>query len=146
MESEHDFLKYWRIVRYWAKAKYEIGTADLDLILFLYSEKLFSEKDIARYESLMSWNMYRFPTLLKDGDIIIWRKGKTKTKNLYALSHRSKRMVISIYKKLLLLESISVDYRKNPIFDDLIYNNNDKRYRRAIKDFNERVNNKELKT
>ena len=27
MESEHDFLKYWRIVRYWAKAKYEIGTA-----------------------------------------------------------------------------------------------------------------------
>ena len=27
MEPEYDFLKYWRIVRYWAKAKYEIGTA-----------------------------------------------------------------------------------------------------------------------
>ena len=31
---EHDYLKYWRVVKYWAKRKYDITTGDLELMLF----------------------------------------------------------------------------------------------------------------
>ena len=34
-EPEFNFLKHWRVVRYWAKAKYDLKTADLDMLLFL---------------------------------------------------------------------------------------------------------------
>ena len=92
MEPEYDFLKYWRIVRYWARAKYEIGTAEMDLMFFLYSEERFTKKQVVQFESIMSYNPYRFNNLLDDGFIVMWRKGKTKKRNLYTLSNKSKLM------------------------------------------------------
>ena len=32
---DHDFMKYWRVIRYWVKAKYGLGTPDLEMLLFL---------------------------------------------------------------------------------------------------------------
>ena len=140
MEPEYDFLKYWRIVRYWARAKYEIGTAEMDLMFYLYSEERFTKKQVVQFESIMSYNPYRFNNLLDDGFIVMWRKGKTKNRNLYTLSNRSKLMISTIYRKLMQLGSISENYHYNPIFDEMVGNNNDKRYRRAIKKFNEQIN------
>lgn len=34
-----DYLKYWKVIRYFIKAKYKISTGELDMLLFLYSEK-----------------------------------------------------------------------------------------------------------
>ena len=45
-----DYLKYWRVVRYFIKAKYNLSQADLDIILFLYSEKYFSKDDFVKLE------------------------------------------------------------------------------------------------
>ena len=39
-----DYLKYWRVVRYYIRAKYKISTADLDILLFLYSEEYLKKK------------------------------------------------------------------------------------------------------
>ena len=36
-EPTHDYLKYWRIIRYWVKATYGLTTPDLEMLLFLYS-------------------------------------------------------------------------------------------------------------
>ena len=42
-KPDKDYLKYWRVVRYFIKAKYGLSQADLDILLFLYSEKYFSK-------------------------------------------------------------------------------------------------------
>ena len=39
----NNYLKYWRVVRYWAKAKYGLTTPDLDMLFFLYSEEYFNK-------------------------------------------------------------------------------------------------------
>ena len=51
----HNYLKYWRIIRYWAKAKYGFSVSDLDMMLFLYSENFFSKKTFYEYTEMMSW-------------------------------------------------------------------------------------------
>lgn len=34
-EVVEDYLKYWRVVRQWAKTKHNISSADLDMMIFL---------------------------------------------------------------------------------------------------------------
>ena len=48
----HNYLKYWRVVRYFIKAKYGLTQADLDMLLFLESEKFFSKDDFDSYNEL----------------------------------------------------------------------------------------------
>ena len=139
MEPEYDFLKYWRIVRYWARVKYEVSTAELDLLLYLHSEGPFTRDQVMEYEQLMSFDKDRFRILLRDKIIIKWRKGKSRSKAMFVLSFDTKMMITAIYRKLAGLQGISENYQENPVFDELISNNNNKRYRKAIKKLNERI-------
>ncbi len=43
-QPSHDYLKYWKVIKYWAKRKYSITTGELELMLFLYSEHLFNKR------------------------------------------------------------------------------------------------------
>ena len=42
-QPTNDYLKYWRVIKYWAKRKYNISTEDLEMMLFIYSEHLFNK-------------------------------------------------------------------------------------------------------
>jgi hypothetical protein len=42
-EKDFNFLKYHRVVKYYIKNKYEISGAELDMILFLYDENVFTK-------------------------------------------------------------------------------------------------------
>ena len=44
-----DYLKYWRVIRQFVKIKYELTQADLDVLLFLYSEKYFDKNKFEEY-------------------------------------------------------------------------------------------------
>ena len=130
----NDYLKYWRVIRYFVKAKYGLTTADLDMLLFLYSEKYFSKDKFDEFDELLSWDVKRFDTLLRDGWIVVLRKRTTKNKSLYELSYKGRRMIGSIYKKLS-GEEIPESVTSNPIF----YKNvsyTDKVYRNMIKQMN----------
>ena len=130
----NDYLKYWRVIRYFIKAKYGLTTADLDMLLFLYSEKYFSKDKFDEFNELLSWDVKRFDTLLRDGWIVVFRKRTTKNKSLYELSYKGRRMIGSIYKKLS-GEEIPESVTSNPIF----YKNvsyTDKVYRNMIKQMN----------
>jgi len=50
----NNYLKYWRVVRYWAKAKYGLTTPDLDMLFFLYSEEYFNKTKFKEFEEVMS--------------------------------------------------------------------------------------------
>jgi len=134
MKYSHDYLKYWRVIRYWVKAKYGIGTPDIDMILFLYSEDYFNKTKFKEFEELMSWNEKRFDNLLRDGFIQVWRKGYGKHTTLYELSHKGKTIARNIYRKLN-GEEISETAHLNPLFrKDASYT--DKLYRNSIKEMN----------
>ncbi len=135
-KPKYDYLKYWRVVRYWAQKKYNIGNADLDVILYLYSEGIFSRKEFRDIDVICSWDKGRFYRLIREGWINVWRD-KTDSHNrrkLYELSLKGKRMCASIYKKLLGEEKISESRVNNPIFGKASYS--DKLYRTAIRKMN----------
>ena len=41
----NDYLKFWRVIRYYMKAKHGLSQVDLDILLFLYSEGYFGQAD-----------------------------------------------------------------------------------------------------
>ena len=61
----NDCLKYWRVIRYFIKQKYGLTTADLDMLLFLYSEDIFSKEKFEEFDNLLSWDEDRFDKLFK---------------------------------------------------------------------------------
>ncbi len=129
-----DYLKYWRVIRYFVKAKYKLSQADLDIILFLYSEKYFDKGKFDEFDELLSWDVKRFNRLLKDGWIQSFRKKVGNRRTVYQLSYKASRMVHSIYQKLN-GEEIPVSNNHNPMFLRKV-NYSDKVYRNMIKEMN----------
>ena len=46
--TRDDYLKYWKVVRQWAQLKYGLSTSELEMLLFLRSEKYFSKDEYNR--------------------------------------------------------------------------------------------------
>jgi hypothetical protein len=134
-QPKSDYLKYWKVVKKWAKSKYGLSSSDIEMMLFLYSEGLFTRKEFEEFNEVMSWNKDRFYQLLNNKWIIIWRKRKGNESTLYELGFSGKRVCSSIYKKLNMEETISEDRRRNPMFNKKASYSN-KVYRKIIKKMN----------
>jgi hypothetical protein len=136
-QPKNDFMKYWRVVRYWVLRKYEVTTADLEIMLFLYSEHLFTKTKFEEFNELMSWDKNRFYDMIKAGWIHQWRKKKGKEAALYELTYKAKRMIDNVYKKLNGQE-FSETYVNNPVFKhDVKFR--DKVYRNYMKKINKEI-------
>lgn len=138
---EYDFLKYIKIVRYHFKKKYGIGLHELELLLFLYSEGLFTRSDFREFTQIYSWDGWRFERLRQDGWIVKWRDHKGKEAALYEVSTKTRKIITDFYDRLAYKMPISEDRRRNPIFGSGA-NYTDKVYRRAIKRFNAEQKNR----
>jgi len=132
-----NYLKYWRVIRYFIKSKYKLTQADLDILLFLHDEPYFSKDKFNEFDELLSWNVNRFDQLLKNGWIEVFRKYDRKNKALYQLSYKSTRMIVSIYKKLN-GEEIPTSQSANPMFARNV-SYTDKVYRNMIKEMNKAI-------
>ena len=133
-QPSQDYLKYWRVIRYWVKAKYGLSTPDLEMLLFLYSEDIFNKTEFLKYEEVMSWDVKRFSRLLRDDWIHVWRKRQGKETTLYELTYKAKRIITMVYKKLN-GEEIAESAPSNPLFrHDASYM--DKVYRNMIVEIN----------
>lgn len=135
-ERKYNILKYWRIVRYYIKRKYEISEADLEMLLFLYDEGRFTADQFKDYSNTMCWDRHRFFRLKNEGYINVWRKKNEvpNRKPIYELSRKALSLCNNLYKKLLDNEVISEDPRSNPIMKGSSYT--DRVYRMAIKKLN----------
>ena len=132
-----DSLKYWRVIRYFVKAKYNLSTAELDMLLFLYSEEVFSKDKFEEFDNLLGWNVNRFDNLKRDGWIEVFRKRVGKRKALYQLSYKCQRVINLIYKRLS-GEEIPTSAVNNPMFArDVKYS--DKVYRNMILEMNKLI-------
>ena len=129
-----DYLKYWRVIRYFVKAKYGLSTVELDMLLFLYSEDIFSRQRFDEFEQLMPWNKLSFKKLMDQGWVELFRKKTKRKKPMYQLSYKCQRVISSIYKKLN-GEEIPTTQKNNPIFKRNI-KYSDKAYKKMILEMN----------
>lgn len=95
-----DYLKYFRVIRYYIKSRHNIAQADLDMILFLYSEKYFDRGMFDEYENLISWDKKRFERLRKNGWIEVFRPRQGMKRTVYQLTAKSKTVIRDLYRKL----------------------------------------------
>jgi len=137
-----DYLKYWRVIRQFIKSKYGLTQADLDMLLFLYTEDYFSKDKFQEFNELLSWDVTRFDRLRRDKWIEVFRKHMGKRKALYTLSYKTKRMIDSLYKKLN-GEEIPTSPSKNPMFKRNV-KYSDKVYRNFIKEMNAAIRQQRL--
>jgi len=135
MKSEHsDYLKFWRVIRYYIKAKHNLSQSDLDMILFLYSEGYFGKEKFDEFAEIVSWDAQRFERLRKENWIEPFRLRRANNRALYQLSYKAINLVKDIYKKLN-GEEIPVSKSSNPIFlKNVSYT--DKVYRNMIIEMN----------
>ena len=130
----NDYLKFWRVIRFYMKAKHGLTTADLDIILFLYSEGYFGKSKFDEFAELVSWENERFNRLHKEGWIETFRRKGTDGRALYQLSYKATRVVLDIYRKLS-GEEIPTSITNNPMFrKNVTYN--DKVYRNMVLEMN----------
>jgi hypothetical protein len=134
-----DYLKYWRVVRYWAKVKWNIQEQDLDILLLIYSEKYFSREMFDGIESCVKWDRNRMERLIQNGFVGVVQE---KPKKLFAITPSAKAMVTIIYKKLE-GEEISENPDSNEIFARKVPYSH-KVYRRMIENMNVRVRQRHL--
>lgn len=133
----HNYLKYWKVVKQFVKTKYDISTADLEMLLFLRSEKYFSKGDFDEFNELFHWEKNRFERLKQEGWIDVFRKKTGNRRVLYQLSYKAQRMLTSVYKKLE-GEEIPESKSSNPQFlADVSYTN--KVHRNYIKKLNQSI-------
>ena len=133
---KHDYLKYWRVVKFYAQKKYKISTGELEMMLFLYSEKYFTRAKFKEFDELLSWDENRFEDLVNRKWIKSFRKGTGKYRAIYELSYKGKRMVINIYKKLN-GEEFPENWRTPMFLKGASYS--EKVYRNMIKQMNKEI-------
>lgn len=140
MNQPKDYMKYWKLIRKYAKAKYKLDSADLDMLFFLRSERIFKMKDFLEYEELFTWDKRRFRRLRDNGWIQTFRESGPKghrVAGLYELTLMAKRAISDIYKKMEGGE-FSENPRTNPLFkNDASFS--DKVTRNYMKKINEAI-------
>lgn len=135
---EYDFLKNWRVVRYYIQSRYDLSVSELDMILYLYDEPVFDKELFNDFANSMSWDKNRFTEMTEKGLFRIWRTGvKGRERRLYELTPKSKRICSHTYKKLLGLELISEDPYRNKIMKGENYM--DKIYKNLIRKMNNKT-------
>lgn len=132
--NKDDYLKYWRVVRHFIKVKYGLQQSDLEMILFLYSERYFDRDKFRQFDSLLSWNKTRFERLRKEGWIQMFRNRVGARKALYQLSDHAINVVRLVYRKLN-GEEIPTSAERNPMFKRKV-SYSDKVYRNMIIEMN----------
>lgn len=136
-KPKEDYLKYWRVVRQFIKKKYNISQSEMDILLFLYSEKYFTKDSFDEFNQLISWDKSRWFRLVRDGWVINMTPNKgtpTRQKATYTVSTKTKAMIRYLYK-LLDGEQFSMHRTKNPMFKGTA-SYTDKVYRNYIRKIN----------
>jgi hypothetical protein len=138
-KGEFDFLKYYRLVIYWASKQYEITRADLELLFYFYNEKPFTKDQFEDACYVMMWDKNRLDRFLEEGILeeyaVRGETGRINSVPIYKLSLKTRRRIASIYDRLTLKYLISEENKNSKIFR-LRSGYSDKQYAKAIAKMN----------
>jgi hypothetical protein len=138
---EYDFLKYYFLVKTWASVRYNLKYEEIEFLMYFYSETFFTNKDFDIYAKAIlnkSKKIDRFVDLGLIEMLSGQEKVVKRTNKCYRLTHKCKHMIMSIYRKLVLEESIEENPMNNPLFLNISTSYKEKRIRELIKDMNDR--------
>jgi len=138
-----DYLKYHRIVFAWARKNTGASTIEIEMMLFLYSEDIFHKTKFKEYSNIMPFDRRKLERMIHQGWIRCWRSDEDHRFKLYELSHKAKKLVNSIYKKLNGEEKISELKQSNVLMDRT--NSTHKTYSIAIKKLNKKIDINDMK-
>ena len=121
-------LKYYRVVRKWARRTYDLKEADIELLIYLDSLNYFTRKQFMQGEYIYSWDKHRWERLRKEGWINVWRERNRRDAKyaVYTASFKCKQMIARIYKILAGEEDLPTSERntfyKNKSYTDKVFN------------------------
>jgi len=95
-----NYLKYWRVIRQYYKSKYDLTQADIDILLFMYSEGYFTKKKFDEYDRLITWDRQRFGSMIRRGLFEIFRLHRGNKPTIFQMTDHAKLIVQDIYRKL----------------------------------------------
>lgn len=126
--KEAGILKYYRLVRKWARRTYGMQEADIELLIYLDSLNYFTRKQFMDGEYIYSWDKHRWERLRSDGWIDVWRERNRRDAKyaIYKTSFKCKQMIARIYKILAGEEDLPTSERntfyKNKSYTDKVFN------------------------
>ncbi len=132
-----NYMRYWRLIRYYYLKKYNITESELDLLLYVYSEKYFTVTDCQVFMQTFSWSKTRFSILKSKGFIDLHNHAHANSPAIWKITFKGKKLVASLYDKL---EGgkISENYQFNRLFlKQAGYAH--KTYKNAIRQMNEEI-------
>jgi hypothetical protein len=132
---DHNYMKYWRVIRYWACRYYDVTMIELEILFFLHDEMLFNKTTFDSYDNIFRWDTKRMANIKRKGLIRTFREPTNNQARLYELSFKAKKMINSIYKKLNGEEPIPTTPSRNPMFKKKA-GFTDKVFAIAIRNFN----------
>jgi hypothetical protein len=121
-------LKYYRVVRKWARRTYDLKEADIELLIYLDSLNYFTRNQFMQGEYIYSWDKHRWERLRREGWINVWRERNRKDAKyaVYTSSFKCKQMIARIYKILAGEEDLPTSERnifyKNKSYTDKVFN------------------------
>ena len=121
-------LKYYRVVRKWARRTYDLKEADIELLIYLDSLNYFTRKQFIQGEYIYSWDKHRWERLRKEGWVSVWRERNRRDSKyaVYTASFKCKQMISRIYKILAGEEDLPTSERntfyKNKSYTDKVFN------------------------
>jgi hypothetical protein len=126
--EKYDYLKYYRVVNRYFQKKYDLDPSELDMILFLMSERIFTKGKFQEFNEVLTWNKKRFDNLLENGWISVFREAKDGMNARYELSYKARRMVKSLYKMIVDKEipekpTVNPMFKKDVGYMDKVYRN-----------------------
>mgnify|MGYP000060611100 CR=1 FL=1 len=139
-EPKNDYLKFYRVVRRFTLLKYDLSTADLEMMMYLYTAGLFTYQEFSVYASNFSWDRHRFKRMKEGGWIHMFRDKVGSEYRLYELTRHGRHIIGNMYKMLNCEMEIPMALKNNPAVARTNYS--EKALMIGIEEFNKYVQSK----
>jgi len=113
-KRKHDYMKYYRVARFYMKEKYGLSQMDLEVLLYLFSEKYFTVIKFKEYTRHFDWSKELLPRLKRNGWVELFKPRAKYREAVYRITLKASRAMMTFYN---LLEGKEFsDSRHNPMF------------------------------
>lgn len=111
---EYDFLTNIKTVFRWASDNYKLTRSEIELMLYLYGQGVFTSQQARNAVKLYDINStVVFNNYIKSGWFLLWREKQGRDLALYTLSNRGKTMCARMHKFCCGVEKIPESPRSN---------------------------------
>lgn len=110
----YTFLQYIRLVYRWATSNYDLNRSQLELLLYLYGEGLFTRYNFSQSHQMIGlMENITFKSFMEKGWIILYKEKTSKSPRLYTLSDKGKKLCARMHKMLMGEDTIPETARYN---------------------------------